>query len=438
MTPDLGRIDPALIRQAFIDPIRTVMLIDDRFPTLTAAVDAATGSAPAPPNDAGEWQRAGRLWRGCRKRQWICDTEHRSDWSKDDIACIAGSDLIVLDYHLEGEVDTPAVASCMLLRDLAAHSHTNLVVVYTSDPNLDNVRNEIVAGLRGHLDWKAIIRSDDGQLERAFNIFKKAVTAAGAFDEVAFLALCSGDETWCTPLRDPILRVREQYKDEAAVGESWGKDWRDKLYAAFAEHHLEEKGAHLVDQVESVRAGDRWVECGNVFVTLMTKPDDPPDNETETLVQQLEEALIEWKPSGMRAAVALARAEVRRAGLRGEALSLPEPMLEAGWWYSMLTAKDGSDQSDRARQIATDLLAGVSDVVADKVGSFIAGSAPSPIEGNEDAMQRARALAVRDGERSGDQLRDRPCPQRFPELRSQPADAGGVRHNPGHILSGSQ
>lgn len=375
----------ALIDKAFIEPIRTVMLIDDKFPTLKLAVQQFSRDSVDE-----EWSRASRLWVGCRNRRWLCDVENRSEWLADEanIQCVAGSDLIVLDYHLDGDEESTPDASQALLRHLATHNHTNLVVVYTSRKDLEKVQLEIVSALRGHEPYRSILmEAGSPGIEQAFEDLVGVFTPSRA----SLLDSARGGKAWRKAAGKHLRTIESSLAgDEDA--EPWQAVWREPLMRAAVEYQFERQGAPR-KPVLTVDSGVDWVHCRNVFIALMTKPLQAPESEVEAVLARVRESLIAWNPSAMRSAVAYARAEVRRAGLDGERLSLPSKALEAGWWYSILSAANQDEQGHRADRISRDLLAGVTDYVSEAVANLIATHTPVPVGTHLEAMKLARQLA---------------------------------------------
>jgi hypothetical protein len=178
--------DVQRIRKTYVDPIRTVILIDDAFPMygqLCDYVDAGPGveqvaslgreltppSDPPAPLDQGvpaeapatapstepvsasrRWDagRASALWKICRTQGWACDVDNGNSVSA-AISHIDRSDLVVLDYHLNpGDTVDPSRAHEILDR-IANGDHSTLVVVYTRDDRLALVRRQVAAHLRG-------------------------------------------------------------------------------------------------------------------------------------------------------------------------------------------------------------------------------------------------------------------------------------------------
>ena len=60
-----------LLKEAFIDPIRFALLIDDQFPIYSKIAEAS-------PQTAQDSHRAAKLFGFCRAQGWLCDVDNAS------------------------------------------------------------------------------------------------------------------------------------------------------------------------------------------------------------------------------------------------------------------------------------------------------------------------------------------------------------------------
>jgi len=124
-------------------PLRTVLMIDDEFPSLGDMLAGEDGS-----NKFRQKDRALALYEGFRSRDMICDVENQVDEVRAER--FRKSDLIILDYNL-GPTENDNERALTVLRQLAGSKHFNTVVVYTADPHQDDVWLAVLASLAG--DW---------------------------------------------------------------------------------------------------------------------------------------------------------------------------------------------------------------------------------------------------------------------------------------------
>ena len=107
----------AAIEKAYIKPIRTVIAVDDEFPTLDAVIKATPIEIePDSINKRYCWSgkpenvdRALRLLDQSRSKKWMFDIHDGSDIATAgediDLSHLHQTDMLILDYQLNGEQD---------------------------------------------------------------------------------------------------------------------------------------------------------------------------------------------------------------------------------------------------------------------------------------------------------------------------------------------
>lgn len=147
----MSNVSAAMLKEAFIKPIRFALLVDDDFPTYLDMI-----------NPVGERQfqlaRAGELFDFCRQRGWLCDVDNAAAVALkfEREKSLNQSDLLILDYHLDSARPDDPSKSISILQDLAGSDHFNLVIIYTS-AEVNRVLREVSFCLGGG----AGITSDD-------------------------------------------------------------------------------------------------------------------------------------------------------------------------------------------------------------------------------------------------------------------------------------
>ncbi|GMV42591.1 MAG: hypothetical protein AMXMBFR64_43070 [Myxococcales bacterium] len=313
---------------AYVDPIRSVLFVDDQFPTY------------AEPDSGDEKDRARALWTACRDRGWLCDVDNASDWTtREQCRRLASCDLLVLDYHLSAGDPTPALR---VIEQLASSPSPNLVVVYTADTGLDAVLLHLAAHARG-------VSKD----------------------------LCTGD------LSDDVANLQEKidWSQDALIAHIAGKDgwrrdfvteWRNAGVAgdpdveggrALVERELKKTyGAPLIAETRSVQAihakdDKRWFQCGNLFVAVVGKPrqDSGGADDATMLLTGLENAIRDWNPSWLACLIARSRHESNEGAFRDD-LHLPNDSLQKGLIGYVTSATEQEERLRRSRHVASDLL----------------------------------------------------------------------------------
>lgn len=137
MTIEASVVDYSnLIQEAFIDPIRSVLIIDDDYPTWEEILDDASF-----PNDAPRSDLAAKAWlknpgavldivKNFRQKKPalivdIYDGKHKEDLDEEKLAShLHQSDMLVLDYQLEGPAGNGKKAQ-RIVRELLKNDHFN-------------------------------------------------------------------------------------------------------------------------------------------------------------------------------------------------------------------------------------------------------------------------------------------------------------------------
>ena len=145
------------IAEAFITPIRSVLMVDDDYPTFDEILDAQQAE-----ND-GQKAPTNKAWRSNPKRLMtiidkfrrrsppllvdIHDGQTDGQESDQSVAThLHQSDLLILDYQLDKTQSEDGTRAIQILRHLMTNDHFNLVVVYTNT-KLDIVFEDILLGL---------------------------------------------------------------------------------------------------------------------------------------------------------------------------------------------------------------------------------------------------------------------------------------------------
>lgn len=308
---------------AYVRPIRSVLFVDDQFPTFGAADDTGFDEA----------DRARALWRACTARGWLCDVENAPDVS--DAARrdrLASSDLLVLDYHLLKDDPGPALA---IVRELASHPAPNLVVVYTRDDRLDDVLLRMAATARG------VLRCDDAALEAG-----EELDVEWSRDDL--LAFLKGEESWRGSWARAWRLANRAGTPDMVLGQNMLEQY---LHHSFQTMH---RAAPLRLQGIRCSGGTRWFQCGNLFLTVIGKPSEDTQAPS-ALLEGLESAVQDWNPSWLACLIAKSRRSVADGSFRDDVLLPPSP-LQAGLLQYVRTPNDERERARRAKEVAADLL----------------------------------------------------------------------------------
>lgn len=368
--------------------IRSAVLIDDQFPKFDDAYEYAAGLRADDEPDFldryTEASRAARLHRGFHRLHIPCDIENDpglTDESEDAVGVpdrLRKCDLVVLDYNLEGDGD--ATLSLQLLARLADSEHFNMVVLYTRNPNLDEVWMRVASNIkRGRRAPEEIVK------EAVLEKYPKAteddlLNAEVEWEEAArklpsapaeLVRACLGDLS-----HDPRELKRGLSK---SVRSSLAKD---RLYltpaytSALIQREIEKLlvgGPSEAEQREIVgKCGPdvRWVMSRHLFVAIVSKRSgDSDEDEVEYIYEGIEDAIHDWAPNFFQIVASEAQNVLEVEALTLGDRSLIDDELHLG--IALSVAAEGVTPEDGADMILTRLGQTLSERVRERVDAQI-------------------------------------------------------------------
>ncbi len=125
----------SLVSEAFIEPIRSVLIIDDRYPTW----ETIFGQSGYDPEKRDLWEERENMLAvvsqfRAKSPALIVDI-HDGKNNVNIGSYLHQSDLLVLDFQLE-PLEPYGVRAAEILRSLLSNSHFNLVVLHTANDDL--------------------------------------------------------------------------------------------------------------------------------------------------------------------------------------------------------------------------------------------------------------------------------------------------------------
>lgn len=358
----MADVDAELLREAFLDPIRFALLVDDEFPSYGTAATAE--------------DRVLSMVGLCRQKGWLCDVENDIEKILDIEANdhLHQSDLLIVDFHLDAARENDASASIRLLQRLAGSPHFNLAIIYTSGQP-EAVALDVAFGLGGGVvatDGEAEAfaeameeREDGFVLEPSMQVLKGVVGDGGA------IAALNAEKQRLARHR---VRIPEAL---AAMAHRYFTSRMDARTIA-----LRPQG---ITPTCDTGAEVPWISTPNLFVAVVNKEVQPQE-----LIDRLVSALEAWNPTPLQVLVVQARASLERAGSTHDEAVLSSPLVQAGWLLNVLS----SEPPERARRLGDlygQLFAGLAGQLTSTAGAFgakVLGDAPV-----EDALTGARKLS---------------------------------------------
>jgi len=350
-----------LIKEAFIDPIRTVTVIDDEYPTFKELLENSAGSKIAQENNIDRLKKISDMCHNTHN--WsldIFDGKSPRIGSDDYIPeHLNHSDLLILDYHLDGKEDENGERARKIIKKLDSNNHFNIVLVHTNgvDADIKNVFEEILNDFYtvDH-DIFSTLSDKEQDIEtwcdenvESYRWLDRKNTYS-VIDIVEFI--CFGKlkkyklpENIFNSFSDEIAEISKKLPSVKDIGFSIGDLILYRLREAIADNDM---------SLGSIRDDLAWkwkddslnyISTGKVFISVVRKTSGDPE---EQLYTALRESLNHFNASPMHLLMAKIRHEIDERGLEQAQSILLNRSAQAGWLYSLLSNEQDSLAHDKA------------------------------------------------------------------------------------------
>ncbi|MEZ8114066.1 response regulator receiver domain [Vibrio splendidus] len=338
-----------LIKEAYIDPIRSVMVVDDEYPTLAKLINGEDASA------AQDKERLLEVIGMCKEphNNWMLDVHDGQFSGTGDVDNLHHSDLLILDYHLEGNGDIGRGDTALsVLSSLATKDHFNLVVVHTKgygDQGGDDGYRAVFKDIVFHLQTPRLFRDvPDGvlkgrKIEDAIDawdseqsgILDKLIDSVTDMDYLRLYSLGVAPAAIQHDAKE--LRELKALYDARPIGEEVELDDLELKFLQW--YVLWKKGDKLKQHYGSSEFYDlqwtedeyMWVKAGNLFVCVVGKTVP-----TSELPDRLLNALEHWRPHPHRLLLAKLRHKLDDHGFTLASSVLSKQHTQAGWLRDLL------------------------------------------------------------------------------------------------------
>jgi len=347
------------IEEAFINPIRSVLMIDDDYPTYDEILRSSQDSYPAISHEKLWRRKPTSLQRVIRKfrersRPLLVDIHDGANVTTDDETKVAlhfhQTDLLILDYELDKSLAGDGSQAIAILRSLMRNNHFNLVIVYTN-LDLDTVFDSVRIGMLGPSEFdvtqedKATAEDliDDGEASEAGfgERLRKSVDMAqylhSRLHEDHLRTMAKGEE----PFRHFF----------GLCLDNWNRDARKivlryllKKFEEQQETKLNEETPSDLDWSSSPEI--RWVRTASVFVAFSDK------SGTDDLLSVLLDSLKNWDPDPSRLFLTKLRASMDEYGVVNQARVLKHRDALALWYENLLSAENSERSSLIAESVS--------------------------------------------------------------------------------------
>ncbi len=364
-----------LIKEAYIEPIRSVIVVDDEYPTVLELLDGAEAKAQS------DVDRLKDVISLCRDDQnsWTLDIDNGQSNVLDNFSRISHSDLLILDYHLEkGNEDGKGEQALKVIDDLVKNQHFNLVIVHTKGytvqgqniGDLNKVFADIVLRLFGERTINSTEGYDAETVEDAIDTW--ADDDSGVLDKLEkSISTLDCLRVIKNNLLDPDcneLKGLKSIYDTRPVGEEdvEALSFGDLLQFVVDNHYKKIKpeiGTYRTQGLNWCATG-LWVKTSNSFIVVIGK-----DTSTAELPNKLLEALVSWNPHPHALLLSKFRHLVDEQGFGYVDDLINKRHVQAGWLQELLRADD-SDAKWVAQSTSERLLSTMSEKMVPDIGDF--------------------------------------------------------------------
>lgn len=352
-----------LIKEAFIDPIRTVTVIDDEYPTLKELLQK---SANAPDTDNPNIARLIKITNMCHEtHKWSLDVFNGKSPKIGDENHIPEhlhhSDLLILDYHLDGDADENGERAREIIKKLDSNNHFNIVLVHTKgvDANIKGVFEEILddfytldsdifsplTGKEEAINKWLDENSESYEAWLTAEYSKTDIASALSIDNLKILRQPQAPKHIFHLFSDDIAEASTEIASAGDIVFSV-----DDLILFRLKELADDSGFKSGSRRKDLSWdwGDdslNYISTGKVFISVVRKSAEDPEQE---LFEALCGSLNHFDASPMHLLMARIRHEIDDRGLeQAQSILLNRPA-QAGWLYSLLSNDNDSLAHDKA------------------------------------------------------------------------------------------
>lgn len=367
-----------LIIEAFVNPIRSVAIVDDEYPTLNSFLNielnrtrnfGVLAIADEPKSEQLKIENIERLnsiTQMCQQKyKWSMSVydgktpKFGIDQQAHEVS-LNHSDLLILDYHLDGDkADTGGDRARNILKNLSQNNHFNLVIVHTKGDghSIESVYNDILIDLCKieHHQFNITEGTSDtiedwlDESDPNGNIITVVNDSLDIKDLIRVLTC----KVLKTNIRHPEHPFNYANTDIQSIVNGTGLEQSEVvswlILKELAKHQDLQTGnsnEHLDWHYEE---GVNFIANGRLFITVIKKE---VDEAAELLYEKLCSALTKQNATPMYLLMAKMRYELDERGLEQATDIINNRYAQAGWLFNLL---DKSDEDSTQHEKAIDL-----------------------------------------------------------------------------------
>ena len=336
------------VAEAYIDPIRSVVIIDDDYPTYDEVL--SPGFKDDAVRESKAWRanpdRIRRVIRRFRERTppLVVDIHDGKNVAPDGDVVLTPhlhqSDLLVLDYQLDPAKQNDGTLAIDILRRLISNDHFNLVVIYTSH-NLDQVFYDVLTGLVRVSQEDFFLHAD---IDAAQELVEEADERIGRLRKRILASM--NREAYFDCRRSPakaigkMLNGKQPYAEFKAICDEAGwKPHERKIVFRYVLSDVQDRHCHQMrsdGRVELNWSSDapHWIQSDTIFMSFSDKAHG------DDLIGELKHALNAWNPEPSRLLLGKLRADVQEHGVTAQTPVLASKRALTLWYLRLLRADE--------------------------------------------------------------------------------------------------
>jgi Response receiver domain len=343
-----------LVRDVYIRPIKSLLAIDDEFPTLDELLDPVSSQTVLNKKGADSLREIIKFAR-TREPPWLVDVHDGKDISGDQEKKIAprlqASDLMVLDYKLKGE-ELGGDTAIGIIRGLATNNHFNLVLLYTkgSAGNVVDTMHEIALGLANKNDAYKLSEEEFQVVIDSLETWQASDNSVNISEQLLEMFT---NQLFVKSFERPkqslkwILEEAENshLKEKLSYGAQHFTAKQDLLLRWLFEERKKIISKQLFEtDLGQIRInpdeGCCWISCEKLFITLLSKKCSPAEFETKII-----EAIVKSHPTPHRLLLTKMRSSIEQRGLVAEIDILRDMHVQTAWLEDFLNPAPNDETS---------------------------------------------------------------------------------------------
>ena len=339
------------IKEAFVDSIRSVLIVDDDYPTFDEVLRAQQdlNNEKEIDKDKDWYNNPERIREVIRKFRnnnppLLVDIHDGRNVAAETEKTVAKhlhqSDLLVLDYQLDKSRSEDGTRAIEILRKLMSNDHFNLVIVYTSQ-DLDTVFDEVRLGLLSPYS-KTLSKEDE---KAAIGFIENAEDAIEGFSEKIHNSIGNEQYFYSRLHTSSYLRIMAMGNQPYSVffgicAEAGLSTEQRKLVLPYILRKFEKSQSRFMnietseDDLGWSTKSTRWIKGKSIFIGFSDKSDN------DDLLSELQTALNDWRPNPSRLFHAKLRASMDEYGVVAQTQALTNKHALAYWYRRLLQASD--------------------------------------------------------------------------------------------------